>query len=101
MYQVGALQTVKLFGEDGKRQIFRDPVNQRKQKTVDVYLQKSLSKLGLVPGVSGEPWFCLSGEEKPPYLAISFGTRTRGINWGGQLGIRFTRSLTSWLSLVW
>ena len=79
LYQIGENRIVKFFNENGDRLVYRDPINQRKQASVDRALQKSILARGLVPGVAGEAWFAMSPGEKEPYLAITFGGRSDAV----------------------
>ena len=60
-----------------KQTIVVHPLNKRRHRGVDLFYMKSFLKKGVVKYVSGTPILVASGDEKPPYLAITWGSRSR------------------------
>ena len=60
-----------------KQSIVVHPLNKRRHRGVDLFYMKSFLKKGVVKYVSGTPILVASGDEKPPYLAITWGSRSR------------------------
>ena len=60
-----------------KQTIVVHPLNKRRHRGVDLFYMKSFLKKRVVKYVSGTPILVASGDEKPPYLAITWGSRPR------------------------
>ena len=77
IYQVGELEDVKWFQEDGSKAIISHPINSRRHTVVDNAYTQSILTRGIVEGVRGEPWLAYSRGQNLPMLAISWGSLSR------------------------